>query len=49
MTQTNRKAKPIGDRLITLREVVEILRLSPRTVREYARRGEPMMLFLEIG
>lgn len=33
-------AKPIGDRLLTLSEVAEILRLNPRTVREYVRRGE---------
>jgi excisionase family DNA binding protein len=31
---------PIGDRLITLREAAEVLRLSPRTVREYVQRGE---------
>jgi excisionase family DNA binding protein len=36
------KANPpsIGDRLLTLREAAEVLRLSPRTVREYVRRGE---------
>jgi len=31
---------PIGDRLLTLREAGEVLRLSARTLREYARRGE---------
>ena len=33
---------PIGDRLLTLREAAEVLRLSTRTVREYIyiRRGE---------
>jgi excisionase family DNA binding protein len=31
---------PIGDRLLTLREAAEVLRLNPRTVREYLRRGE---------
>jgi excisionase family DNA binding protein len=33
-------APPIGDRLLTLREAAEVLRLSTRTVREYLRRGE---------
>ena len=32
--------KPIGDRLLTLREAAEVLRLNPRTVREHVRRGE---------
>lgn len=31
---------PIGDRLLTIREAAEVLRLHPRTVREYLRRGE---------
>ena len=31
---------PIGERLLTIREAAEILRLHPRTVREYVRRGE---------
>ncbi len=31
---------PIGERLLTIREAGEILRLHPRTVREYVRRGE---------
>jgi len=30
----------IGDRLLTLREAAEALRLSTRTVREYFQRGE---------
>jgi excisionase family DNA binding protein len=30
----------IGDRLLTLKEVAEVLRLSPRTVRGYLLRGE---------
>jgi excisionase family DNA binding protein len=34
------KAQPIGDRLLTLRDAAEILRLSTRTVRYYLRRGE---------
>jgi excisionase family DNA binding protein len=33
-------APPIGDRLLKLREAAEVLRLSTRTVREYAQRGE---------
>lgn len=33
-------ALPIGDRLLTLREAAEVLRLSTRTVREYVQRGE---------
>jgi excisionase family DNA binding protein len=31
---------PIGEHLLTLREAAEVLRLSPRTVREYVRRGD---------
>jgi excisionase family DNA binding protein len=31
---------PIGDRLLTLHEAADVLRLSTRTVREYAQRGE---------
>jgi excisionase family DNA binding protein len=30
----------IGERLLTLHEAAEILRLSTRTVREYLKRGE---------
>ena len=33
-------APPIGDRLLTIREAAEVLRLSTRTVREYVQRGE---------
>ena len=33
-------APKIGDRLLTLREAAEVLRLSTRTVREYVQRGE---------
>ena len=40
----NAKAKgeppPIGEHLLTLREAAEVLRLNPRTVRAYVRRGE---------
>jgi hypothetical protein len=31
-------AVPIGDRLLTLCEAAEVLRLSTRTVREYVKR-----------
>ena len=34
------EAPPIGDRLLTLREAADVLRLSTRTVREYVQRGE---------
>ena len=33
-------AEPIGDRLLTLHDAAEVLRLNPRTVREYVSRGE---------
>ena len=33
-------ALPIGEKLLTLREAAEVLRLNPRTVREYVQRGE---------
>ena len=33
-------AAPIGDRLMTLREAAEVLRLSTRTMREYVQSGE---------
>jgi excisionase family DNA binding protein len=33
-------AAPIGDRLLTLREAAEVLRLNARTVRDYVQRGE---------
>jgi excisionase family DNA binding protein len=32
-------APAIGDRLLTLREAADILRLSTRTLREYVQRG----------
>jgi excisionase family DNA binding protein len=38
-SQRNEPA-PIGERLLTIREAAEVLRLQPRTVREYVRRGE---------
>jgi len=31
---------PIGDRLLTLHEAAEVLRLTMRTVRGYVKRGE---------
>ena len=34
------EAPPIGDRLLTLHEAADVLRLSARTVREYIQRGE---------
>jgi excisionase family DNA binding protein len=41
---TKRKRKetvaPIADRLLTLREAADVLRLSTRTLREYLQRGE---------
>lgn len=33
-------APVIGDRLLTLREAADVLRLSARTLREYVHRGE---------
>lgn len=36
----NSDPAPIGERLLTLREAAEVLRLHTRTVREYVRRGE---------
>jgi len=40
MKQAKLEPAPIGERLLTLREAAEVLRLHPRTVREYIRRGE---------
>jgi excisionase family DNA binding protein len=37
---TNANPPPIGERLLTLREAAEVLRLSTRTVREYVKRTE---------
>jgi excisionase family DNA binding protein len=41
-TRKKRKgdAAPIGDRLLTLREAADVLRLSTRTMRDYLQRGE---------
>jgi excisionase family DNA binding protein len=33
-------APPIGERLLTLREAADVLRLSTRTIRAYLQRGE---------
>ena len=35
-----REPVPIGEKLLTIREAAEVLRLKPRTVREYVQRGE---------
>ena len=40
MSRRKSAPAPIGDRLLTLREAAEVLRLNPRTLREYVRRGE---------
>jgi len=42
MAKRKRKdtAPPIGDHLLTLREAAGVLRLNPRTLRAYLRRGE---------
>ena len=34
------ESPPVGERLLTLVEAAEVLRLSTRTVREYVQRGE---------
>jgi excisionase family DNA binding protein len=40
MPARKQTAKSIGDRLLTLQEASAVLRLNPRTVREYVQRGE---------
>ena len=40
MKQRKCEAQPIGEKLLTLREAAEVLRLNPRTVREYVHRRE---------
>lgn len=41
MTQEKKiPTKPIGEHLLTLREAAEVLRLNPRTVREYVQLGK---------
>lgn len=37
---TNANPPAIGERLLTLREAAEVLRLTTRTVRKYLKRGE---------
>jgi excisionase family DNA binding protein len=37
---SQRRPAPIGERLLTLLEAAAFLRLHPRTVRDYIRRGE---------
>jgi hypothetical protein len=41
------KPTPIGDHLQTMCEAAEVSRLSARTVREYARRGEMRRVHIE--
>lgn len=38
--KTTEAPKPIGDRLLTLKEAAEVLHLSTRTVREYVQKRE---------
>ena len=38
--EKDKSPKAIGEHLLTVREAAEVLRLSPRTVREYVRRKE---------
>ena len=40
MPEKKNVPKPIGDRLLTLREAADVLRLSTRTMREYVQHGE---------
>ena len=37
---TNANPPAIGERLLTLREAAGVLRMNPRTLRAYLRRGE---------
>jgi excisionase family DNA binding protein len=39
-TQVLSCSAEVGERFLTLREAAEVLRLSPRTVRNYLKRGE---------
>jgi len=39
-TRAKEAAAPIGEKLLTLKEAAQVLRLSARTVREYVRRGD---------
>lgn len=40
MSRPKQTLPPIGDRLLTLEEAAEVLRLSPRTVRQYVQQGD---------
>jgi len=40
MKQAKQDAAPIGEKLLTLREAADVLRLSTRTMREYVQRGD---------
>lgn len=41
MTKQGRlESPPLGEKLLTLVEAADVLRLSTRTVREYIKRGE---------
>ena len=40
MKKRNAEITPIGERLLTLPEAAEVLRLHPRKLREYIHRGE---------
>lgn len=40
MSKDKQTPHEIGDYLLTLKEAATVLRLSPRTVREYVQRGE---------
>jgi excisionase family DNA binding protein len=40
MQQTRNEGGSTGEKLLTLREAAEVLRLSTRTIREYIKRGE---------
>ena len=44
LTMVKKRSKPepapIGEKLLTLREAAAVLRMNPRTLRAYLRRGE---------
>jgi excisionase family DNA binding protein len=40
MSRPRQIPPPIGDRLLTLKEAAEVLRLSPRTIRQYVQQGD---------
>jgi excisionase family DNA binding protein len=40
LNERDQSATPLGERLLKLAEAAEVLRLHPRTVREFVRRGE---------